>query len=77
MGKAVTDLLTIAAAFDTDSRRRLVPRGIEEALTAYLTNDVPRLRESRQPAVHGRAIRDAIRGKTFARVPPLLAPVGR
>lgn len=41
----------------------------------YLTNDVPRLRESRQPAVHGRAIREAIRGRTFEDVPEVVAAI--
>jgi integrase len=64
-----------ASAFEVDSKRRLVPRGIEEAVLKYLNDDVPRLRESRQPKVHAKAIREAIRGKTFDDVPEVVTAI--
>lgn len=41
----------------------------------YLRDYVPRLREGRQQEVHGRAIREAIRGRTFDDVPAVVAQV--
>lgn len=42
---------------------------------AYLKNDVPRLREARQPAVHARAIFGVIDGKTFEDVPDVVKAI--
>lgn len=44
-------------------------------MMVYLRDDVPRLREPRQPAVHARAIREAIRGRTFDDVPEVVTAI--
>lgn len=65
-----------AQAFESSAREAKAPEhGIEEALSVYLKDYVPRMRQGRQQEVHGRGIREAIRGRTFDDVAEVMAQI--